>query len=89
MLPFLNLNFNTNIGLHLPFPGFTLFEDDQKRTFYVSLWQNVDTSENPRRHSGFELFCPTSTSGSWSVFRFRRKPTNQILKAISFPIASK
>ena len=35
----------TNISLNSPFPGFTLLENDQKRTFYVILWDYMGPLE--------------------------------------------
>ena len=40
-----NLRKNTNISLNFTFPGFTLLENDQKCTFYVILWDDMDPLE--------------------------------------------
>ena len=65
---------NTNISLNFTFPGFTLLENDQKRTFYVILWDYMGPLEIKTFAAKKFFFSKLQTDSSQSIIWFRRNP---------------
>ena len=62
-----NLRKNTNISLNFTFPGFTLLENDQKRTFYVILWDYIGPLEIKMFAAKKFFFSKLQTDSSQSI----------------------
>ena len=65
----------TNISLNFTFPGFTLLENDQKCTFYVILWEDMDPLKKHWLSANSYFFPLLQIDNSQSIFRFRWNPT--------------
>ena len=57
----------TNISLNFTFSGFTLLENDQKRTFYVILWDYIGPLEIKTFAAKKFFFFKLQTDSSQSI----------------------